>query len=179
MRSLFSFSSSLQFTSTRRPSPSSQHSVLSALPSLLFSSDLPPLGLRPPFSKVRGLLAAFFWPRGRHWLTRCRCLVRNGALLPVVLRLLVAVRSVLAPPVVLLRLARGLLFARCLPLGRHLLLLPLLLPRLPLLLRVQRLGVWPLPVLWQRVRFVLSLPLARPNHLLLLWLPLLHLVLPE
>ncbi len=95
----------------------------------------------------------------------------------MVLRLLVAVRSVLAPPVVPLRLGLGLLFARCLPLGRHLLLLPLLLPRLPLLLRVWRLGVQPLPVLWQRVQFVLSLPLARPDRLLLLWLPLLRLAL--
>jgi hypothetical protein len=96
----------------------------------------------------------------------------------VVLRLLVAVWSVLAPPVVPLRLGLDLLFARCLPLGRRLLLLPLLLPRLPLLLRVRCLGVRPLPVLWRRVRFILSLPLARLDRLLLLRLPLLRLVLP-
>jgi hypothetical protein len=92
--------------------------------------------------------------------------------------LLVAVLSVLAPPVVPLRLGLGLLFVRWLPLGRRLLLLPLLLPHLPLLLRVWLLGVRPLPVLWQQVRFVLSLPPARPDRLLLFRLPLLRLMLP-
>ncbi len=96
----------------------------------------------------------------------------------MVLRLLVAVRSVLVPPVVLLRLGLGLLFAWRLPLSRHLLLLLLLLPRLPLPLHVRRLGMRPLPVLWRRVRFVLSLPLAQPDRLLLLRLPLLCLVMP-
>jgi hypothetical protein len=174
----FLLSSTLQFTHIRRPPPPSQHSVLLALQSLLFSSDIPPLGFRPPLSKIRWLLAASFWPRGRHWLTRCRCLVRNGALLLVVLRLLVAMRSVLSPPVVPLCLGQGLLFAQCLPLGRRLPLLLLLLPRLPLLLCVQHLGLRPLPVLWRWVRSVPSLPPARPDRLLLLQLPLLRLMLP-
>jgi hypothetical protein len=95
----FLSSSSLQFTHSRRPPPPSQHSMFPALLSLLFLLDLSPLGLRPQFIKVRELLAASFWPGGRHWLTRCRRLVRSGALLLVVLCLLVAEQLVPVPPI--------------------------------------------------------------------------------
>jgi hypothetical protein len=50
----FLFSSCLQFTHIHRPPPPSQYLVLLALQSLLFLSDLPPLGLRLPLSKVKG-----------------------------------------------------------------------------------------------------------------------------
>jgi hypothetical protein len=169
--SLFSFSSSLQFTHIHRLHPPSQYSAFSALLSLLFLSDFPPLSFRPRFNKIRGLLAASFRPRGRHWLTRYRYLVRNGALLLMVFHLLLAVQSVLAPPTIRLCLSLGLLFVRRLPLGKRLSLLPLLLPRLPLILRIWCLGLRSLLVHWRRARFVLSSSLARLDRLLPLQLP--------
>ncbi len=109
------FSFLLLFSSliSANPSPLSTLSLLSSTePSVLVECSFSQP--QASFINVRGLWAASIWPPDRHWLTMCRCLVGNSAVLLVVIHLLVAVCSVLAPPFVHLCLDLGLLFTQCL-----------------------------------------------------------------